>query len=62
MSGVAHDPWLLLALGGAALLGGIAEFMTIIILPRTATQDAYSRLDAQRAVNAVAQLLTVADL
>jgi uncharacterized membrane protein len=35
--------WLLLALGGA-LLGGIVHLATIIILPRTATQDAYSRL------------------
>lgn len=35
--------WLLLFLGGA-LLGGIVHLGTIIILPRTATQDAYSRL------------------
>ena len=35
--------WLLLFLGGA-LLGGIVHLATIIILPRTATQDAYSRL------------------
>ena len=35
--------WLLLALGGA-LLGGIVHLATIIILPRTASQDAYARL------------------
>lgn len=35
--------WLLLFFGGA-LLGGIVHLATIIILPRTATQDAYSRL------------------
>ena len=39
--------WLLLALGGA-VLGGIVHLATIIILPRTATQDAYSRLGAHR--------------
>ncbi|MGH6664817.1 MAG: DUF1254 domain-containing protein [Pseudolabrys sp.] len=35
--------WLLLAIGGA-VLGGIVHLATIMILPRTATQDAYSRL------------------
>ena len=47
--------WLLLALGGA-LLGGIVHLATIIILPRTATQDAYSRLARSAPVNAVIAL------
>jgi uncharacterized membrane protein len=44
--------WLLLLLGGA-LLGGIVHLATIIILPRTATQDAYSRLAAIAPVDSV---------
>ena len=47
--------WLLLALGGA-LLGGIVHLATIIILPRTATQDAYSRLARSAPVNTVTAL------
>jgi uncharacterized membrane protein len=47
--------WLLLALGGA-LLGGIVHLATIIILPRTATQDAYSRLARIAPVNTVTPL------
>lgn len=47
--------WLLLALGGA-LLGGVVHLATIIILPRTATQDAYSRLAAVAPVNSVVPL------
>jgi uncharacterized membrane protein len=47
--------WLLLALGGA-LLGGIVHLATIIILPRTATQDAYSRLERIAPVNSVTAL------
>jgi uncharacterized membrane protein len=47
--------WLLLLFGGA-LLGGIVHLATIIILPRTATQDAYSRLTVIAPVNAVATL------
>jgi uncharacterized membrane protein len=47
--------WLLLALGGA-LLGGIVHLATIIILPRTATQDAYSRLARVAPVNTVTPL------
>ena len=35
--------WLLLLLGGT-LLGGIVHLTTMLILPRTATQDAYARL------------------
>ena len=47
--------WLLLLLGGA-LLGGIVHLATIMILPLTATKDAYSRLEATARVNAVTQL------
>ena len=47
--------WLLLLLGGV-LLGGIVHLATIIILPRTATQDAYSRLTPIAPVNTVVQL------
>ena len=44
--------WLLLILGGA-LLGGIVHLATVIILPRTATQDAYARLTPIAPVNTV---------
>lgn len=47
--------WLLLALGGV-VLGGIVHLATIIILPRTATQDAYSRLARSAPVDAVTPL------
>jgi uncharacterized membrane protein len=47
--------WLLLALGGM-LLGGIVHLATVIIVPRTATQDAYSRLARSAPVNAVTVL------
>ena len=47
--------WLLLLFGGA-LLGGIVHIATIIILPRTATQDAYSRLSRMAPVNTVVAL------
>jgi uncharacterized membrane protein len=47
--------WLLLLLGGA-LLGGIVHLATIIIMPRTATQDAYSRLSPIAPVNTVTVL------
>jgi uncharacterized membrane protein len=47
--------WLLLLLGGV-LLGGIVHLATIIILPRTATQDAFSRLTPIAAVNSVTSL------
>ncbi len=49
--------WLLLAVGGA-VLGGIVHLATIIILPRTATQDAYSRLQRVAPVDAVTALPT----
>src|SRR6476619_5987497 len=35
--------WLLLSLAGT-LLGGIVHLVAVLMLPRTATQDAYSRL------------------
>lgn len=47
--------WLLLFLGGA-LLGGVVHLATVIILPRTATQDAYSRLAPIAPVNKVTAL------
>ena len=47
--------WLLLILGGA-LLGGIVHLATVIILPRTATQDAYARLAPVAPVNTVTAL------
>ena len=47
--------WLLLILGGA-LLGGIVHLATVIILPRTATQDAYARLAPIAPVNSVVAL------
>jgi uncharacterized membrane protein len=47
--------WVLLLFGGA-LLGGIVHLATIIILPRTATQDAYARLTPIAPVNTVVQL------
>lgn len=47
--------WLLLLFGGA-LLGGIVHLATIIILPRTATQNAYSRLTLLAPVNTVTPL------
>ena len=47
---------LLLMLLGGVLLGGIVHIATVIILPRTATQDAYSRLTALAPVNKVTPL------
>ena len=47
--------WLLLILGGA-LLGGIVHLASVIILPRTATQDAYARLAPIALVNSVVAL------
>lgn len=47
--------WALLLLGGA-LLGGIIHIATVIILPRTATKDAYSRLEKIAPVNTVTSL------
>jgi uncharacterized membrane protein len=45
--------WLLWLLAGS-LLGGIVHFVAVLVLPRTATQDAYSRLVAVAPVNAMA--------
>jgi uncharacterized membrane protein len=47
--------WLLLLLGGV-LLGGVVHLATVIILPRTATQDAYARLAPIAPVNTVVAL------
>jgi uncharacterized membrane protein len=47
--------WLLWLLGGI-LLGGIVHFGTVLWLPRTATQDAYSRLEKIAPVNSVTAL------
>src|SRR6476646_12082226 len=46
---------MLLILGGV-LLGGIVHLATVIILPRTATQDAYSRLASIAPVNTMVAL------
>jgi uncharacterized membrane protein len=47
--------WLLLLLGGM-LLGGIVHLATMLILPRTATQDAYARLAPTGPVNKMAPI------
>ena len=47
--------WLFWLLGGV-LLGGIVHLATVLWLPRTATQDAYSRLAEVTPVNGVATL------
>src|SRR6185312_367865 len=47
--------WLLLLLGGA-LLGGVVHLATVMILPRTATHDAYARLSPIAPVNKVTAL------
>jgi uncharacterized membrane protein len=44
--------WLLWLLGGL-LLGGIVHLATVLLLPRTATQDAYTRLAATAPANAI---------
>lgn len=44
--------WLLWLLGGL-LLGGIVHLATILVLPRTATQDAYARLSPMARVNSI---------
>jgi len=43
---------------GGAVLGGIVHLATVLVLPRTATQDAYLRLSPVTPVNAVAALPT----
>jgi uncharacterized membrane protein len=47
---------LLLWLLGGTLLGGIVHLATVLILPRLATQDAYSRLAPMAPVNVVTPL------
>jgi uncharacterized membrane protein len=47
--------WLLLIVAGV-LLGGIVHLATIIVLPHTATQDAYSRLTPVSPPNSVVAL------
>lgn len=47
--------WVLLIFGGL-LLGGIVHLATVIILPRTATQDAFARLTPIAPVNTIVAL------
>lgn len=47
--------WLMWLLGGI-LLGGIVHLSVVLLLPRTATQDAYSRLLPMTPVNTVVPL------
>jgi len=47
--------WLLWLLGGV-LLGGIVHLGAVLVLPRTATQDAYARLEAITPVNKMVPL------
>ena len=47
--------WLLWLLGGL-LLGGIVHLTTVLLLPRTATQDAYARLAGITPENSVVPL------
>ena len=47
--------WALWLLGGL-LLGGIVHLGSVLLLPRTATQDAYTRLSASAPVNAIMPL------
>ena len=47
--------WVLLLIGGL-LLGGIVHLATMLVLPRTATQDAYARLAPTGEVNKMAPI------
>jgi uncharacterized membrane protein len=47
--------WLLWLLGGL-LLGGIVHLATVLLLPRTATQDAYTRLAPTAPANSIVPL------
>jgi uncharacterized membrane protein len=47
--------WLLWLFGGL-LLGGIVHLATVLLLPRTATQDAYTRLSATARANSITPL------
>jgi uncharacterized membrane protein len=48
-------PWLMWLLGGL-VLGGIVHLSSILLLPHTATRDAYTRLASLTAVNGVTAL------
>ncbi|MGP0091567.1 MAG: DUF1254 domain-containing protein [Xanthobacteraceae bacterium] len=47
--------WLMWLLGGI-LLGGIVHLSVVLLLPRTATQDAYSRLQPITPINTIVPL------
>jgi len=47
--------WLLWTLAGI-ILGGIVHLATILVLPRTASQDAYARLEPITAVNTMTSI------
>lgn len=47
--------WLLLIVGGV-LLGGVVHLATVMLAPRTAAQDAYTRLSVSAPVNAIAPI------
>jgi uncharacterized membrane protein len=47
--------WFLILVGGA-VLGGIVHLGTVMIVPRTATQDAYSRLESKAPLNTIVPL------
>jgi uncharacterized membrane protein len=47
---------LLFAIIGGVLLGGVVHLVSVLALPRIATQDAYSRLTPLTKLNAVTQL------
>lgn len=47
---------LLFAIIGGVLLGGVVHLVSVLALPRIATQDAYSRLAPLTKLNAVTQL------
>ena len=47
---------LLFAIVGGILLGGIVHLVSVLALPRIASQDAYSRLTEMTTLNAVTPL------
>jgi uncharacterized membrane protein len=47
---------ILFAIVGGILLGGVVHLVSVLALPRIATQDAYSRLTAMTALNVVTPL------
>ncbi|HEU4805171.1 MAG TPA: DUF1254 domain-containing protein, partial [Nitrobacter sp.] len=46
----------LFAIVGGILLGGVVHLVSVLALPRIASQDAYSRLTAMTTLNAVTPL------